>query len=60
MYLCFFLRNPFSDNEPMPRPEILAHPLISLTPHTGAETQEAQVNIGMELADRIIEFFGTK
>ncbi len=48
------------DNEPTPRPEILAHPMISLTPHTGAETQEAQVNIGMELADRIIEFFGTK
>jgi D-3-phosphoglycerate dehydrogenase / 2-oxoglutarate reductase len=48
------------DHEPTPRPEILAHPLISLTPHTGAETQEAQVNIGLELADRIIEFFGTK
>ncbi len=48
------------DNEPSPRPEILAHDKISLTPHTGAETQEAQVNIAMELADRIIEFFGTK
>jgi D-3-phosphoglycerate dehydrogenase / 2-oxoglutarate reductase len=48
------------DNEPSPRPEILAHHNISLTPHTGAETQEAQVNIGMELADRIIEHFGTK
>jgi phosphoglycerate dehydrogenase-like enzyme len=31
-----------------------------MTPHTGAETKEAQVNIGMELADKIIEFFGTK
>jgi D-3-phosphoglycerate dehydrogenase / 2-oxoglutarate reductase len=48
------------DNEPTPRPEILGNPLISLSPHTGAETQEAQVNIGMELADKIIEFFGTK
>lgn len=48
------------DNEPTPRPEILAHPKISMTPHTGAETQEAQVNIALELADRIIEFFGTK
>lgn len=48
------------DNEPTPRPEILAHPKISMTPHTGAETQEAQVNIALELADSIIEFFGTK
>ncbi len=48
------------DNEPTPRKEILNHPNISLTPHTGAETQEAQVNIGLELADRILEFFGTK
>lgn len=48
------------DNEPIPRPEILNNPKISLTPHTGAETKEAQVNIGLELADRIIEFFGTK
>jgi D-3-phosphoglycerate dehydrogenase / 2-oxoglutarate reductase len=48
------------DNEPTPRKEILSHPKISLTPHTGAETQEAQVNIALELADNIIEFFGTK
>ncbi len=45
-------------NEPLPRIELLQHPNISLTPHTGAETLEAQVNIGMELADQIIEFFG--
>jgi D-3-phosphoglycerate dehydrogenase len=48
------------DNEPTPRKEILTHDKISLTPHTGAETKEAQVNIAMELADKIIEFFGTK
>jgi D-3-phosphoglycerate dehydrogenase / 2-oxoglutarate reductase len=48
------------DNEPTPRKEILSHSKISMTPHTGAETQEAQVNIALELADNIIEFFGTK
>lgn len=48
------------DNEPKPRKEILSHEKISLTPHTGAETREAQVNIALELADRIIEIFGTK
>ncbi|MFZ4542825.1 MAG: D-2-hydroxyacid dehydrogenase [Saprospiraceae bacterium] len=47
------------ENEPTPRIELLHHEKISLTPHTGAETKEAQVNIGMELADKIIEFFGT-
>jgi D-3-phosphoglycerate dehydrogenase len=46
------------DFEPTPRPEILTHPRISLTPHVGAETAEAQVNIALELADRILAFFG--
>jgi D-3-phosphoglycerate dehydrogenase len=46
------------DFEPTPRPEILTHPQISLTPHIGASTLEAQTNIGLELADRIIAFFG--
>ncbi|MEY4903004.1 MAG: hypothetical protein RLZZ292_819 [Bacteroidota bacterium] len=45
-------------NEPTPRKELLEHPNISLTPHTGAETKEAQVNIGQELADQLIAFFG--
>lgn len=46
------------DFEPTPRPEILTHPKISLTPHIGASTMEAQANIGLELADRILAFFG--
>ncbi len=45
-------------NEPTPKRELLEHPNISLTPHTGASTQEAQRNIGLELADKIIAFFG--
>ena len=45
-------------NEPNPRQDLLSHLRVSATPHVGAETQEAQVNIGTELADRIIAFFG--
>lgn len=42
-------------NEPSPREDILAHPRISLTPHIGASTLEAQEKIGTELAGKIIE-----
>jgi D-3-phosphoglycerate dehydrogenase len=46
------------DFEPKPRKEILDHPKISMTPHIGAATQEAQGLIGLELADKILAFFG--
>ena len=45
-------------NEPTPREALLKHPNISCTPHIGASTVEAQSYIGMELADKIIAFFG--
>jgi D-3-phosphoglycerate dehydrogenase len=45
------------DNEPTPRQEILTHPKISLTPHIGAATNEAQERIGVELANLIIDHF---
>lgn len=48
------------DNEPTPRAGILTHPRISLTPHIGASTNEAQERIGTELANQIIEFFKSK
>ncbi|MEZ5055813.1 MAG: D-2-hydroxyacid dehydrogenase [Saprospiraceae bacterium] len=44
--------------EPTPRKELLSHPNISLSPHIGASTDQAQTNIGMELAERIMEHFG--
>ncbi|MEM7102282.1 MAG: D-2-hydroxyacid dehydrogenase [Bacteroidota bacterium] len=44
-------------NEPTPRQELLDHPKISLSPHIGASTGEAQRNIGLELADKIIAHF---
>ncbi len=45
------------DNEPTPNSEILNHPKISLTPHIGASTNEAQERIGVELANLIIQHF---
>ena len=40
-------------NEPTPSEKILTHPKISLTPHTGASTLEAQDRIGEELAMQV-------
>lgn len=45
------------DNEPTPAASLLAHPKISLTPHIGASTNEAQERIGTELANLIIDHF---
>ena len=45
------------DNEPTPLAALLAHPKISLTPHIGASTNEAQERIGAELANLIIAHF---
>ncbi|RBA28858.1 D-2-hydroxyacid dehydrogenase [Flavobacterium tibetense] len=42
------------ENEPNPEIQILMHPKISLTPHIGAATLEAQDRIGTELANQII------
>ncbi len=47
------------ENEPTPRQDILSHPKISLTPHIGAATNEAQERIGVELASLIIAHFKT-
>lgn len=43
--------------EPTPRKELLEHPRISVTPHTGASTAEAQARIGSELAAGMISIF---
>ncbi len=47
------------DNEPTPRQDLLMNPKVSLTPHIGASTNEAQERIGTELANLIIDFFKT-
>ena len=46
------------ENEPNPDIKILMNAKISLTPHIGAATNEAQDRIGIELADQIIKLLG--
>ena len=45
------------ENEPTPLKALLEHPQVSLSPHIGASTLEAQRNIGIELAEKIIAHF---
>jgi D-3-phosphoglycerate dehydrogenase len=42
-------------NEPKPDPRLLNHPRISVTPHIGAATEEAQERIGIELAEKVLQ-----
>ncbi len=41
------------ENEPSPAVQVLMSPFISLSPHIGAATLEAQDRIGVELAEKI-------
>nr|WP_299340925.1 D-2-hydroxyacid dehydrogenase [Allomuricauda sp.] len=43
------------ESEPTPEIAVLMHPKISMSPHTGASTIEAQDKISMELATQIIK-----
>jgi D-3-phosphoglycerate dehydrogenase len=45
-------------DEPSPRQDLLSHSKISLTPHIGAATAEAQEKIGIELAEKLIAALG--
>jgi D-3-phosphoglycerate dehydrogenase len=53
----FFAGLDVFDNEPTPIDGILHHPKVSLTPHIGASTNEAQERVGAELANLIIAHF---
>ena len=46
------------EKEPQPEIQLLMNPALSLTPHTGAATNEAQDRIGTELASQIINILG--
>ena len=46
------------EKEPKPEVQLLMNPALSLTPHTGAATNEAQDRIGLELAEQIINILG--
>ena len=46
------------ETEPKPAVQLLMNPNLSLSPHIGAATKEAQERIGKELADQIIKLLG--
>ncbi len=46
------------DSEPRPEIQLLMQPKISLSPHIGASTREAQERIGLELAEQVIDLLG--
>ncbi len=46
------------ENEPNPEVKLLMHSKVSLTPHIGAATLEAQDRIGVELGHQIISILG--
>lgn len=48
------------EDEPTPSVQVLMHPKVSLTPHIGAATLEAQDRIGTELAEQIISILKTQ
>lgn len=45
-------------NEPKPDAAILNHPSISITPHIGASTKEAQYRISLEVAETVVRLLG--
>jgi D-3-phosphoglycerate dehydrogenase len=45
------------EKEPPVNMAILQHPHVSLSPHVGGSTKEAQNRISLELAEKVIEFF---
>jgi len=45
------------EKEPPVNMEILQHPHVTLSPHIGGSTKEAQNRISIELAEKVIEFF---
>jgi D-3-phosphoglycerate dehydrogenase len=48
------------EQEPPVNNDMLQLSNVSLSPHIGASTAEAQERVGIELAERIIQFFNTK
>jgi len=45
------------ETEPLPKDSLLrVHPNVIMTPHLGASTEEAQENVGMEVAEAITDY----
>ncbi|MFH0884022.1 MAG: D-2-hydroxyacid dehydrogenase [bacterium] len=48
------------EKEPSDNMALINHPKVSVTPHIGAQTSEAQDRVGKELAQLVVEFFAGK
>ena len=44
----------FEQEPPTPHSSLLDHPNVVATPHLGASTEEAQVNVALDVADRVL------
>ncbi|MSQ78443.1 MAG: 3-phosphoglycerate dehydrogenase [Flavobacteriaceae bacterium] len=56
-HLLFAGLDVFASEPPKEKSELFTLPNVSLSPHIGGSTAEAQNRIGIELAEKIIEFF---
>jgi D-3-phosphoglycerate dehydrogenase len=45
------------EGEPLIKETLRKHPKVTLSPHIGGSTKEAQERIGIELAEKVVEFF---
>ena len=45
------------EGEPLIKKELRENPKVTLSPHIGGSTKEAQERIGIELAEKVVEFF---
>lgn len=46
--------------EPPTNTDLIKHPLVVCTPHLGASTKEAQINVAKEIAEQFIEIINGK
>jgi D-3-phosphoglycerate dehydrogenase len=47
------------ESEPPTNRRLIEHPRVVTTPHLGASTVEAQERVGVEIAEKVLEFFRT-
>jgi D-3-phosphoglycerate dehydrogenase len=48
------------EGEPIINQTLCTHPKVTLSPHIGGSTKEAQERIGIELAEKVVEYFTKK
>ncbi|MBK9401571.1 MAG: D-2-hydroxyacid dehydrogenase [Bacteroidetes bacterium] len=48
------------EGEPLIKEALRNHPKVSLSPHIGGSTAEAQQRIGIEIAEKIVAYFSSK